>query len=103
MNPNFPFHSEFDLRAIQDQIRNAPMEEPTHDDTEYSYQKSHGLKYVVEAPESNADNVRGVVRDIWRIEVGIEPLFQQYGDAPAVPDARCATGVLFNFDTCGGV
>lgn len=87
MNPDFPFNSKFDLRAFQDQIRNAQVTKPAHDDTEYSYLKSHGIKYVVEAPASNADNVRGIVRNIWQLEVGVEPLFQQYGDAPAVPDA----------------
>lgn len=87
MNPDFPFSSKFDRRAFQEQIRSAQVKKPASDDTEYSYLKSHGIKYVVEAPESNADNVRGVVRNIWEIDVGVELLFQQYGEAPAVPEA----------------
>lgn len=87
MNPDFPFSSKFNRLAFQDQIRNAQVKKPARDDTEYSYLKSHGIKYVVEAPGSNANNVRGIVRDIWQLDVEVEPLFQQYGNAPAVPDA----------------
>ena len=87
MNPDFPFSSNFDRAAFQEQIRSAQARNPARDDTEYSYLKSHGIKYVVEAPGTNADNVRGVVRDIWQLEAAVEPLFQQYGEAPAVPEA----------------
>lgn len=87
MNPNFPFSSKFDRRAFQKEIRNAQEKKPALDDTDYSYLKTHGIKYVVEAPGSNSNNVKGIVRDIWRLHVEVEPLFQQYGNAPAVPDA----------------
>lgn len=87
MNPGFPFGSTFDRSAFQDQIRSAQAKKPARDDSEYSYLKSHGIKYVVEASDSNADNVRGIVRDIWQLPVEVEPLFQRYRDAPAVPDA----------------
>ena len=86
MNPYFPFSSKFDRSAFQKQIQHAQAKKPARDDPDYSYLKSHGIKYVVEAPGSNADNVRGIVRDIWQLDVGVEPLFQQYGNAPAVPD-----------------
>jgi len=87
MNPRFPFSSKFDRPAFQAQIRNALSKKPVHEDTEYFYLKSHGIKYVVEAPGSNANNVSGVVRDIWQLDVEVEPLFQQQGNAPAVPEA----------------
>ncbi len=87
MNSAFPFGSEFDRRAFQEQIRAAQMQ-PAPSDPDYAYLRSHGIKYVVEAPGSNVDHVQAVVRDIWQLDdAAVEPLFQQYGNAPAVPDA----------------
>lgn len=87
MNSAFPFGSEFDRRAFQEQIRAAQMQ-PAPSDPDYAYLRSHGIKYVVEAPGSNVGHVQAVVRDIWQLDdATVEPLFQRYGDAPAVPDA----------------
>lgn len=87
MNPDFPFSSKFDRSAFQGQIRSAQARKPARDDSEYFYLKSHGIKYVVEAPDSNADNVRDIVQDIWQLFVEVEPLFQQYDNVSAVPRA----------------
>ena len=82
MNPDFPFSSKFDRLAFQDQIRNAQEKKSARDDTEYSYLKSHGIKYVVEAPDSNANNVRGIVQEIWQLPAGSSCCFSSMATPP---------------------
>ena len=65
MNPNFPFSSKFDRHAFHEEIRNAQGKKPARDDTDYSYLKTHGIKYVIEAPGSNSNNIKGIVQWVW--------------------------------------
>jgi hypothetical protein len=86
MNPNFPFGSKFRLKAFREQVFDAQAKGQQSDASEYLYNRSHGIKYVVEVENSTAAAVRDFVRGIWEIDVSVENLFPQDRYNLSVPE-----------------